>query len=260
MGATQQLLAAEKAASASSVDPIDVANLELWLPIAALDGTSDGAQVSTWNDQSGNARNGTGVAESVTKPIYHTTGGPTGGPIVQLGVAGSFQGYFSLANFLTGFSSGEAFVVIKLDADPGPGTAFSQGPPLGDWGSATTGALYPFHGDSVIYEEFGSTTRKTTNNPTTSLATWHVYNVRSASGNFTWTINAATSGNDFFNTGTNTVGWGTTPKVGKGEGRAFQGAIVDVIMFSRIIDDATERKAVIHQYLNDTYGFSLPTS
>lgn len=239
------------------VDPTDLANLELWLPVSALSG-SDGDQISTWEDQSGNNRDATGVIFSSAKPKYRTGGGPSSGPSVEIGLGGSFQGNFTLPNFASGFTSGEIFLVIQAEEDPGADTGVNWGSPAGDWGTGTAG-LYPFS-DNVIYENWGSTVRKTTNDPTTALTSWLLYNIRSASGAWSWSINAATSGNDFFSTGTNTVAFSTAPLIGRSGTRAMKGRIVDVIMYSRVLDDATERKPTVHQYLNDTYGFSLPTS
>jgi hypothetical protein len=51
---------------------------------AGLSGLSDGDPITTWLDQSGNARHGTGVADGgVSKPIFKQTGGPGGRPCVQ---------------------------------------------------------------------------------------------------------------------------------------------------------------------------------
>lgn len=243
-------------------DPLGIPDLELWLKMSTLSGLSNDDPITTWPDSSGNGRDATGTGLSGAKPVYKTSGGPTGGPSVRLSLDdGSALRFFSLPNFLTGFTAGEIFVICIAKADPGDGVNSSNGPPVGDWGSATAGSLYPFWSDSKIYEEFGTTVRKTTNDPTTSLAAWNCYNIRSAAGSFVWSINGATSGNDFFSTATNTVGWGTAPKIGADDvGKYLHGSEVEVIFFSRILDDATERKAVIHQHLNDEHGFSLPTS
>lgn len=246
--------------SAAGVLPTDVPNCELWLPVSSITGLSDDVNVDTWPDMSGNGRDATRNNVAGDGPHFRTSGGPTSGNCVRFSTAPTTHPrYFTLPDFLTGFSAGEGFAVIKLDQDPI--TASSEGgPPFGDFGSSTTGSVYPFT-DGIIYDEFGTTVRKTTNNPTTSLATWHLFNVRSASGSYIWSINAATSGNDFFSTGTNTVGWGTAPRIGADNltNRSIFGLGVEFIFFSRILDDATERKAIIHQYLNDAYGFSLPT-
>lgn len=244
--------------------PTDLSDLELWLPVSALS-QADDSDITSWPDQSGNARNATGTGVGGAKPKYRTSGGPTSGPCVEMS-NGANSRNFSLASFLTGYTAGEAFVVANINADPPPSTS-NSGPPLGDWGSAANSALWPYFGDSAIYENFGTTVRKdATSNPTTALTNWVVYNVRSASGAFSWRINAATAGNDQFSTGTNTVGWGTAPMIGfSAPASAYMfGHIVDIIFFSRILDDATERKPIIHDYINTnaSYGgfFALPTS
>jgi hypothetical protein len=238
--------------------PTDLSGLELWLPVAALS-QADDSEITTWNDQSGNARNATGVQDATSKPRYKIAGGPSSGPSVQLGLAGTFSGHFTLPNFASGFTSGEIFLVTQvLPADPPTDSGSNMGSPAGDWGTGSAG-LYPFT-DGKIYEGWGSNTRKTTNDPTTSLTGWLLYNIRSASGAWSWAINAATSGNDFFSTASNTVAFSTAPLIGRSGTREMQGRLVEVIMYSRVLDDTTERKAVIHAYLNDTYGFSLPTS
>lgn len=236
--------------------PTDLANLELWLPVTSITGLSDNTAITTWPDMSGNGRDATGQG-SGSKPKYRTSGGPTGGPRVEFNPVFGDDFYFSLANFLTAFTAAEAFIVPKVISDP-PGLSSVSSHPLGQFGSDVAAAHYPFT-DGKIYDDFGSTARKNTDNPVTSLTSYHVYNVRSASGLWERTINAATSGTDFYQTLTNTVGWNTTPQIGK-DTNIFQGSIVDIFLFSRILDDATERKPTIHQYLNNAYGFSLPTS
>lgn len=236
--------------------PTDLANLEHWLPVSALSG-SDGDQITTYNDQSGNGRNATGQVFGTSKPKYRTAGGPAGGPSVEIGLAGSFGGYFTLPNFATGFTSGEIFIVLQiLPADPPTDSGTNMGSPA-EWGTGS-GGLYPFT-DGVIYDGWGSDTRKTTTNPVTSLTTWHLCNFRSASGSWQRVINGATSGNDFYTTASNTVAFSAAPLIGSNGLRTMNGRMVDEIMYSRVLDDTTERKAVIHQYLNDEYGFSLPT-
>ncbi len=247
--------------AASGPLPTDLTNLELWLPVSAIS-QSDNTVIATWNDQSGNARNATGSNVAGDRPKYRTAGGPTSGAHVELcpDLAHSPR-YFTLPNFLTGFTSAEATIILQLLTDPAVTSGANGGPPFGNWGSATTGGVYNFS-DGKIYDEFGTNTRKTTNDPTTNLTTWHVFNVRSASANYTWSINGATTGNDFFNTGTNTVGWGTAPLIGfdVNDNRSIFGNLVDVILYSRILNQATERGPVVYTYLNNTYGFSLPTS
>src|SRR6266498_2301373 len=95
--------------------PTDLSGLELWLPVASIVGLNDGDLITTWPDQSGNTRNATGVGSSSKKPRYNTSGGPNSGARVRLTITSvDGQRYFTLADFLTGFTSGEAFVVAIL--------------------------------------------------------------------------------------------------------------------------------------------------
>lgn len=245
------------AGSASAPAPIDLANLELWLKVASLS-QADDTDINTWNDSSGNGRNATGVVGSglTKKPRYRTGLGPSGGAAIQMAEGTNTTGpWFTLPNFLTGFTAGNAFVVVKLNADPPSSSALRCGPPLGDWGS-TTDEYFPFFSDSKIYDGFGSTARKTTVDPAASLTSWRTYEVRSASG--AWSNHL--DGTQLFTTATNTVGWGTAPFIGHAttNNKVLDGHIVEVIFFSRVLDDTTERKAVIHTHLNSEYGFSLP--
>lgn len=241
--------------------PTDLASgLEFWTPVSGITGLSNNDPISTFPELSGNARDPT--QSGAARPLYLTSGGPTGGPCIRLS-SSIVQRYFDVPNFLSG-AAGEAFFVVKGDVDPGDGVGGINGPVLGNWGSDTQHSLYPLWTDSNIYDAYGTTARKgPTNNPDTSLATWHVMNLRSASGAWSWRINAGSTGNDFYSTGTNTVGWGTAPKIGLdfngSDNRVLAGLLVDIIHCSKILDDTTERNAIVHAYLNDTYGFSLPT-
>lgn len=263
MGVLHQVLLATKgvAGGGGGAVPTDVANLELWLPVSAIS-QADNSDISTWVDQSGNGRDATGTGVSSAKPKYRTSGGPTGGPCVELS-NGANNRWFTLPNFLTGFTSGEGCVVVKILADP-PADTVHCGPPLGDWGSSGNSSLFPYFFDSAIYENFGTTARKdTTSNPSQTLATWVVYDIRSAASDFSWQLNGEGTGSvNHFQTSSNTVGWGTAPLIGRSAPANCNlfGYMVEVIMYSRVLNQATERGPVLHTYLNNTYGFSLPTS
>lgn len=261
MGSSQQILAAEKAAAVgggSDSGPELITGLQLWLNANAL-ALSDGAQVTTWADTSGNGRDATGVLGNTHKPLYRATGGPNSKPAVQMVEDVSDQGgWFTLPDFLTALAatSGHAFSVVKIDHDPPGSTLAYAAPPLGDWGT-TNDEYYTFDNDGVIYDSWGANARKTTSNPTTSLTTWHVYEQRTASGAWSRRINAATSGNDFFSTASNTVAWSTAPKIARSttNGKFMHGLIAEVIFYNSILGSTDY--ASIKTYLNTKYGFSL---
>lgn len=243
--------------------PSSLANLELWLDAFQITGLANGAQISTWSDSSGNNRNATGlVGTGTTKPKYRSSLGPNSRPTVEMAAATDTTGpWFSLPNFLTGFTAGDMFAVVILNADPPSTLAQRCSPAFGDFGSAGD-EYFPNHHlgggtAGVIFDAFGSTVRKQTVNPTPSLAFWRVYESRSASG--AWSNHL--DGVQLFSTATNTVGWSTAPFIGHSStnNKHLNGYISEIIFFSRVLNDTTERKAVIHAYLNTKYGFSLPT-
>lgn len=260
MGALQQLLTTVGGNGSSFPPPSTVLNPQLWLRGDFITGLSDGGTISTvWPDGSGSARDCTAVLGNTRKPIWKQTAGPNSQPCVEMISASGQGGWFTVPAFMTGFTAAEAISVEQRDSDT-PGDSFAS-PVVAGWGSDDD-EYFPFSGDGKIYDCFGSTVRKTGNNPTTNLTSWMTFDVRSASASWVWSILGATAGNDFFSTGTNTVGWTAgTPRIAhvNTNDKSMKGRVAEVIMWDRVLDDTTERKAVIYAYLNTRYGFSLPT-
>jgi hypothetical protein len=208
--------------------------LFIWYKADALTGYSHGDPVSQWTDSSGNGRHAT--SSGLECPLYHTNQ-IDGKPALNFPHFTGNNEQFHIPNVLTPLTAAEAFVVVKVVADP----------PLSNnnvWkmGAAAEQDHYPFS-DGVIYEGWGSTVRKTTVNPTPSLATWRLYNVASEANNYTLRLD----GTQIFNTLTNTVGWSTTPILGY----ALAGWIAEFIMYDRATS-AADRTA-LHTYLRTKY-------
>lgn len=109
------------------------------------------------------------------------------------GVSGDWR----IPNFdPSSFTAGTGVFVWKRTADPGTLGQFWN------FGSSGNSNYFPFS-DGVIYDDFGSTVRKTVGNPTPSLANWHIYSARSAAN--LWKANL--DGVELFSTATNTVGF-----------------------------------------------------
>jgi hypothetical protein len=203
--------------------------------------------ISVWADQSGNGRDGSQGTDAV-RLIYDATGGPAGSPCVDLSTAGTNVGF---GDVFSGLTAAEIFVVRYLAADPptvGAGAFYS-------FGSAGTSDHVPFS-DGNVYDGFASTVRSATGNPTPSLAGWHVYNVTSTASEWTNRIN----GIQHFTTGSNTVGWSTTPLLGRSVA-AISGTsdkLLTVWMWAGKLS-AGDRAAEI-SWLNRTYalGIALP--
>jgi hypothetical protein len=260
MGAGQQSLISIGPATPSGPLPTDLANLELWLTADAITGVSDGGNITTiWPDSSGNARDATAVQGASDWPIWQATAGPNGTPRVRTYIpAGNIDnaGWFTLPNFMTGFTSGDVFIVMQKIAKTSvvPGRA---GPPIGDWGS-NTDEYFVFSTDSKIYDSTGASVRKTTADPGDVTTAAFLYEVRTASG--AWSNYK--DGVQLFTTAVNTVAFGAAPKVARSttNTKKYDGYLSDIFFYSRVLDDATERRPTINAYLNDTYGFALPTS
>lgn len=179
-------------------------------------------------------------------------------PAVKMYAAGGLSvdaaGWFTLPNFMTGFTAGDIFIVMQKITKTSV-VVGRAGPPIGDWGSSTD-EYYVFSTDNKIYDGTGSSARKTTVDPGDITTAAFVYEVRTASGEWS----NYKDGTQLFTTATNTVTFGSAPKVARSttNTKKYDGYISEIIFYSRVLDDTTERKAVIHAYLNDKYGFSLP--
>jgi len=234
--------------------PGGVTGLEFWLDASQETGFSNGDEVSTAQDWSGNNRDATGVVSAVLKPTYRATDGPSGLPAFRMQSNATEQGgYFTLPDFLNGFTAGHHFTVVKLDIEPDSNSR--AGPPLGDWGTSTLPEFYTLPSGGKIWSEWGSTVRHETVNPTADLTLWHVYEERSASGVWSNWIDGAMQ----FSTGTNTVSWGTAPKIGRhgiGGITTLFGMIAEVLFYDRVLD-SSEIQA-IYDYLETKYAITLP--
>ena len=166
---------------------------------SAFIGAGSGYAV-TWHDQSGNGLD-------VTQPIALLQ------PQIVLNAQGALPGiyfdgagdYLVTTSFPTGLTEAEIFTVARHDADP----------PAGDIGyygfqSAATFASHVPWQDGTIYDAFGSTDRKSTVDPASSMASTFLYSVYSAANDWANYLN----GTQLYQTGTNTVAFDATATIG----------------------------------------------
>lgn len=163
---------------------ITSANYLQWCEARHLVGLNDGDAVDTFTDVSGAGNNWT-QSNGSFKPIYKASIA-NGKPILRFDGA---DDYMTLASdILSGKSSGEVFVVAKVDNDPPAASAQS-----GFWkmdGDGTNACHHPFtSGD--IYEAWGRNARINIGNPTPSLAAFRLYNVVSAAASYTVYLDGA---------------------------------------------------------------------
>lgn len=229
--------------------PSDVSGLQMWL--SADSGTfqdsartvpavSDGDPVGGWADQSGNAKHGSQTT-SANKPTLKLS-------IVNSKPVLRFDGTdFLVLPTLAALTAGEIFVVVKTTVDPASSSTTG-----GLWRFGTSNATqYSFSGDGVIYDDFGTTSRKTTVNPATTLAQFNVYNVISVSGEWTNILN----GTQLFTTGTNTVAFNSAPWIGEGDGGGptwLVGDISEIFLFDAKL--SAGNRTLMLNYLRNKYN------
>jgi hypothetical protein len=113
---------------------------------------------------------------------------------------------------LSGQSQAAGFAVVKTVADP-PGSNADTGGlfKVGSQGGANGSNHFPWT-DSNIYDDFGSTVRKTVGNPSPALTSWRILSFHSKGSDWRCYID---DGAVFsFTTATNTAGFTSTPKIG----------------------------------------------
>lgn len=172
--------------------------------------TADGDHIEQWNDQSGNAFNGTqtldtnphrpfyrpGITNRSKATVEFWTGGG-GGTITPLNLPDA------LGVALAAAGEGEMFVVFK-NKEANSGGAVTK---RGSWHLGTAGSSFLLWEDGKIYESFGTNSRKDAISPGTDLSSgFHVYDVWSKTNDYGIMLDNAS----IFTTNVNTVAFNTT--------------------------------------------------
>lgn len=203
----------------------------------------NGADVSTWVD----IWNGRDLVQvtAANQALWDSTG-LLGRPCLTFD--GSQQHFYTYA---ATFPAGgrELYMVARKDADPAPATSAAG---FYQYGSSGAGVLF-VHTDGNVYDDWGSTTRVNTGNPTLNLASnSFLYNVVSSATEWTSYIN----GTQHYTTGTNTVGWSAAPNtvLGYSAGAAWFlfGRVAEMVIFDGELT-ASERR-LMHLYFNARYS------
>jgi hypothetical protein len=200
---------------------------------------------TSWPDRMGNA-NGTGANGTSTVNASALNGHKT---VTMNGTNSAWQ---LPSTFMVGESEGSYFAVIKRASDPAS-AAVTAGAIIDGFSSAGAGnsGQWPWT-DGVIYDRFGSTTRKTVGNPTPSLTSWRLYSAHSATNDWRAYLDATS----LFTTATNTVnfGSGVTKGLGAsiGTSSTFDGQIAEVLVFNSALTTSDRQK--IEGYLAWKYG------
>ncbi len=183
-------------------------------------------KVSIAGDVTGNGRAWSQGTDAL-RPTYSAAVAALGGRpgFVFDGLASVLAGVDASA-----LTAGECLCVFQVANDP-PATGLKSG--LYRFGTAAGVANVPYT-DGVIYEEFGSTLQKMTGNPAATMTTQTCYQVFSGAG--TW--GNAVNGTSLLSTGTNTVGFSATAKLGAGTTNFLDGSIGCFYMWNRKLTTA----------------------
>lgn len=208
-------------------------------------GYTNGQQINPLTDWSGNTRHWSNTG---TRPQYKENG-LNGLAVADAATGGGASGWPTGPN-MSALTAVHAFMVIKAQNDPA-GNIFETIP----WVVGTSGiASHIPYTNGLIYDDAFSNTRKDAQPKVTNMASSFVlYEIVSASSEWTRKINGATSGDDFFTTGTNTVSCPSAPELLT----ASRHELAGLYIFSAKL--TTDRAAVI-SYLNDASIFNLGVS
>lgn len=220
-----------------------------WYEAARETGYSDGDGIEPYTDQSGNGRHWTTTRLDNTRPQYQAN--QINGLAVANGNHGANRGWDTGPD-MSGLTELHVFTVILAAADPAADIGQTG---LWDIGTDSLSTHVPYI-NGLLYDDAGSTVRKDAQNHTTDLSSaYFLYEVVSKSGSWTRRINSATSGNDFFNTGTNTVGCPSAPQMLEASGASSRHKQAGLYIFSAELSSG-DRTAFI-TYLNTRFGTSF---
>jgi hypothetical protein len=230
--------------------PEDVPGLDCWLKgdntkwqdaAGTVAWTTSGDPVGKIEDASGNGNHYTQSVNSDFRP-HCITNQLNGYPILRFdGVDARLVG----PDHLSGFVEGTVFVVVKISNDV-PGSGARTG--LWHMGTSAEAHHYPWT-DGVIYDGWGSSTRKATVDPTPSLSSdFRIYCVVSGPGDWRSYLDGVL----LYQTVTNTVAFPTAPILGAHSGGYYlDGDIAELIIYDTALSD-TYREG-LEQYLIDKY-------
>ncbi len=212
--------------AAPALTPLsDVSSLWAWFESDSYS-QSDGSNITTnWTDQSGNGRHAT-----VNGTPTYETNELNGLPIVRIGA--DSNDYFQFPD-MSAFTEGAMIALLKVTTETSAGDLF---------GTAGSASLYPFSSDHLIYDGFGSNTRKDSLTPISSLSSWHiVYKYSKASD---WAIYQ--NGSLIYHTGTNTVAFSSFPRIGNNGGAYEKTDRAAVYLFNSKPSDDHVRAVMRH--------------
>ena len=145
--------------------------------------------------------------------------------------------------FAATYTAAEIFLVLDL-------TVENDGALLGKWSPGALLSHYPAGG--VIYEGWGTDTRKTVGNPTADLTAKHIYNLRTAAGLY----EAAVNTEELLSTTSNTVAFRTDNYEIPFFNNPGNGYMGEVLMYDRVLSPA--ERTQVRDYLTAKWLVAPP--
>jgi hypothetical protein len=218
-------------------------NWTAWLA-ADQESFANNDPVGTASDWSGNNNDAT-QATGGNKPLFKTN-------VINSLPAFYFDGTDDVLAFASGAFSGlssgaEIIAVLKLDSNT-PAEANTGLWTMGSSGGGNN-THYPYT-DNDVYDDAGSTTRKTIPNPPQDLSVAHIYAVQSAASVWVARINEDV----VYSTATNAVGFSTVVSIGKSIGSYYlKGHLAELLIGPALTTN--DRQRVI-DFLKTKYGIT----
>lgn len=238
MSATVIIARRRRAGGAAPFAPTDIAGLQLWFAADSIGGLADGDPVSTWPDDSGNARDATQAGAA--RPTYKTAI-LNSLPIVRFASASSQRMTFTGP---TGFTAISIFIVFKRAATGADHTLLSLGKTLIRVDQSA-------NGEFEWWPDTDSTVIDTLDCQNTN---WHIGAVLQSSTNYEARLDLSAQ------TGTTVAvdGADRTDAIGSFEGGTtwpMDGDIAEIIVYDSDLSD-TDRD-LVEGYLNTKWGLGL---
>jgi hypothetical protein len=203
--------------------------------------TTDGDLIYQANDKSGVGNHAVQTVLA-TRPSYKTA------RINSLSTALNALGKgMNVPNAFGALTAATRFYVAKAALDPPAAASTSM---MCNFGSSGSDDHTPFS-DGVVYDGFGSTTRRTVGNLAPSLASPRVFVTVSAAADWRYWVDG---GAPVFSTGVNTVGWDPAPNLGifHGANQSYVGDMAEAIIYNSKLSLADINQ--VGQYLATKWG------
>lgn len=234
-----------------------------------FDGFADGAAISQWTDLSPNVRH---WAAFTTGPKVDKVRTANGHATLRFdGTFSELEQDFFLPDNTSPYTGGmEIFVLYQQDNDP-PTSGVNQEAGVFTFNQPINFPPHQPYTDGTIYECFGRADRPQMPNPTTSLTTFRVYNVRSKSDGSLWRLDISAETVVNVSSGYTYQQRGLEPSDNATKGRAkyhlgrsyrkdtdvqynFKGNMVALSLWDHVLS-TSDRNSILAYYLS-TYGVS----